>query len=652
MLKLFRDSLKSYAWILWVFIGATLILWVMMDIPGLFAPQDQTGANATAAEAGDVKVTFAEYENAYRNLESTYSQAFQGQLPEGMRETLRRQALQQALDQKLMIAEARKMGLQVSDEAVRDEILSYPVFKNEQGRFVGQETYERILRQNRIGTRKEFEEGVREQLLLQKYMGVLQASAYVTGEEVEEAFREEVERAKLKYVLLPYNRVADDIEISQEDLDAYFQEHQDEYRLPEQRRIGYLLVDTAQLRSSIELTDEELQAAYEAQQEDYRQEEQIRARHILIKTDERSAEEAEAEIQRIRERIEAGEDFAELAKELSEDPGSAANGGDLRFFPRGRMVPQFEEAAFGAQVGELVGPVATPFGAHLIEVTDRRDAGVRPFEEVQAQVRHKVLTERVAEEGEVQAQALLARINESGETSREALESIASEIESVRFLETRPFGRQDVIPGIGRSEEFASTAFDLKEDELSGLVKVPRGFAVLRLEEVLEPRVPPLADVEARVRQAVRSQRQEALAEERLAAMQASINEGTTFEDAAAALELEVKESPEVGRQGNIPELGAASNELVLQALEMEEGEIGGPKTFPQGGVLFQVAERVRMDPAEFELRKDETRDRLEAQRFQRVQASVLNQLKRDLGSTYNPQIVDSLEDSGPEALQ
>jgi parvulin-like peptidyl-prolyl isomerase len=107
--------------------------------------------------------------------------------------------------------------------------------------------------------------------------------------------------------------------------------------------------------------------------------EQVRSRHILLRVDEeRSSEQAREQLAALRARLAAGEDFAFLAAEVSEDPGSAAQGGDLGFFGRGQMVPEFEEAAFAAQVGELVGPVETSFGLHLIEVIERRPGGDEP----------------------------------------------------------------------------------------------------------------------------------------------------------------------------------------------------------------------------------------------------------------------------------
>jgi peptidyl-prolyl cis-trans isomerase D len=641
MLKVFRDNLKSWSWLIWVFVAATIFLWVLMDIPGLFDPQSTVGRNAVAAQAGSAQVTYGEYESAYRQLEQTYSQLFQGKLPEGYSARLKVQALDQALNEKLLIVQAKKMGLTVPDEELRKRILEYPAFQKVEGGFIGEKDYASALRRAGYGSPKEFEAAIRDSLLYEKINGVLRASAYVTDDDVHNAFREEVERAKLSYLLLPYAQPGEAVEVSPQELAAYFAEHQDVYRLPEQRKVDYLLVDAAQLRATMTASQEEIQAYYDSHQDEFQQEEQVRARHILITTDERTPEEAAAEIRAIRQRIENGGDFATVATEVSEDPGSAANGGDLRFFSRGRMVPQFEEAAFGAQIGELVGPVVTPFGAHLIQVTERRAAGVRPLEEVQAQVSHKILTERVEEAGKTKAGELLSRLKDAGKATREGFEAIAGEDEALRFAETAPFGRQDLIPGIGRSEEFAAAAFDAKVGDVAGPTKVPRGWAILSVAEVLEPRVPQLSEVEGKVQAAAQAEKQKKLAREKLEGARAQLEDGRTLAEVAASLGVEVKESQPQGAQGSIPELGPTSTKIISQALTMNEGEIGGPEETPQGAVLFQVTERQRMDAAEFELRKGSTRERLENERFAQVQASALAQLKRDLGTQNFVQIED-----------
>ncbi len=644
MLKLFRDNLKSLSWVLWAVILVFVAL-VFVDGGAMIGPA--AGGSAKAAWAGDAVVTFTEYQNSFRRKEDQYRQAFQGNLPAAFRDRLKIQTLEEELNGKLLLQQARRLGLTVPDEDLQKEILDFPNFQNEEGLFVGQEEYVRRTRRFGFSSPKDFEAAVREDLLSRRLDEVLRESAYVSDTEVEDAYREQVEKAKIRYLMLPSQSLVGEVEINEEDLLAYHEAHKEEYRLPEQRKIAYLLVDNGLLRSKIELSEEDLQGYYDAHSSDYQQEEQVRARHILLKTDERTPEEAEALLATYRQRIEGGEAFDEMAKELSEDPGSARNGGDLRFFGRGRMVPEFEQAAFGAEIGDLVGPVRSSFGVHLIEVTGKRDEGQRPLEEVQAQVRHKLLSERVEEKGKTSAAEVLARLKEedASTSAEEKLRLLAEELDYVSFAVTPSFGRQDLIPGVGRSADFSSSAFDLEMEEISEPAKVPRGWALLVLNEEVEPRVPEMTEVEATVRQALTTEKQAGLARQRLEEAREAAEGGESLETLAEGLNLQVKDSQELGLNGSISELGTASSKVVELALSLDEGEFGGPIDYPQGAVLIQVAERQRMDPEEFADQEDSTRRRLESQAYRQLQAAVLNQRRRDLNATYHPNIVESLED-------
>ncbi len=641
MLKLFRSNLRSLSWVLW---GVILIfvLLVFVDVGALRRPNGDRGRDRPAAWAGDTVVTFGEYEQEYRRLEDYQRQLFQGNVPEAFQEQLKVQALQQAFDYKLLIAEAKDLGLTVSDSELRDSILDIPAFSDESGAFVGEDRYRNILARSGVRSPKDFEASQRERLLYSKLDSLLRESSFVTDDEVESTFREQSERASIRYVALPIRQLADSVTVEEADLTAYFEEHAEEYRLPEQRRIAYLVVDNSVLRSQMEVTPEDIESAYQANSGDYRQEEQVRARHILIKTDERTVPEAEAEIEKARKRIAAGEPFDRVAREVSEDAGSAASGGDLRYFPRGRMVAQFEEAAFGAAVGEIVGPVTTPFGVHLLEVLDHRKEGLRPLDDVRAQVRHKLLTERVSKEGNTLAAELLARLKDADGTSEGELQKVADELDYVKLIVTEPFGQQDTIPGIGRSQDFSAAAFALEPKELSELVKLPRGWSVLSLKEVLEPRVPELSVVEARVREAVRIEKQKALARQRLDEAKSAIANGKTLDEVAGDLSVEVKEADDLARGGAVPELGASSSTIIAAALELEEGDVGGPFEYPQGEALIRVVERKHMDPEEFESQKDRTRASLEQRQYSRLKSSVLSQRKLDLNVQYASSIIDT----------
>lgn len=644
MLKVFRDNLKYLSWVLWVVI-AVFVLFVFVDFGGV-AGRMSGGGGTFAATVGDQVVSYDDYRREYQNLEAFFRQRF----GEGFTQEVAQQfglpqrALEQAVQRVVLLGEARRLGLAVGDAELREAIRDVPWLQDEEGRFVGGQEYHQRLQRSRVNP-EVFERGLREQLLLDKLNRILAEGVFVSAGEVEEAYRDQVERAAIRYVQQPAADLGGEVELAAADLAAYLEAHREDFRLPEQRKIAYLLVDNSRLRDQVEVTDEEVRAYYDQHPDEFTQEEQVQARHILLRTGEdRSLELAKDELEQIRRRIEGGESFAKVATEVSDDPGSAARGGSLGYFGRGRMTPEFEQAAFDAPVGELVGPVETPFGVHLIEVTDHRQAGLQPFEEVAPRIRARKLGEGVAALAEQRAHELSTRLHEGDDPADlEVLRRVAAGEEAVIFQQVGPLGRDDLVPGIGRSPEFEGAAFGLEPGKLSEPVKVPRGWVLVTVEEVLPPRAPALEEVEAKVRAAAAEERRQQLAMERLGNAAADVAEGrATFDEAVAALGLEPQESGEFGRGGTIPGLGYHPA-IVEAAMGLSEGEVGGPYGTTQGAVLFEVTSRSKWDPEEFEQAKEATRLRLEDERLGRLLGALIEQRKLELGVNYNARLAEDL---------
>lgn len=647
MLKVFRDNLKNLAWILWVVI-AVFVLTLAVDFGSGINPG---GVQNTAAKVGGETVSLAEFQSEYRQLTNLYRQVYGDQLtPELERQMqLPRQALDRAVNQKILLAEARSMGLGVTDAELRDRILKEEVFQDEQGNFVGEERYKEILQSNQLSTAA-FEEEVRKELLLKKLMDALSANLYVSNDEVERAYREQVERAKIRYLQLPRVRFVQEVQVQPAELQAYFDAHKQEYRLPEQRDIAYLLAGGPQLASQVSLTDQDLRGWYDAHKDEFTQEEQVRARHVLVMVnDQRTDEQARARIEQAKARIAGGADFAAVAKEFSDDTASKETGGDLGYFGRNRMVKEFEEAAFGAQPGQLVGPVKSSFGYHVIEVTDKRAGGTQPFEAVKEQIRARLSAERAQQLAETKAREIAAQLAKDKPGSAEALRAVAQKNPGVTFAETGKITAQSPVPGIGLGGDFSKSAFSLKKGEVSEAVQVPQGWAVLYVKEVFEPRTPALAEVQQRVQAAVTSQKLQQLAMRRLEEAKQQIAQGKTLDQVAAELGLQVRETEEFGGQGGgIPGLGY-SPELVKAALALPKGRIGGPVADGQGAVLFQVTDRKGWDPKLFASNREQTRTGLLQQKLSRLQGALIEQRRRELGVEYDRQVLDQLGIPVPE---
>jgi peptidyl-prolyl cis-trans isomerase D len=641
MLKVFRDNLKNLAWILWVIIA----LFVLALAADFGSSVGRGGSHATAAKVGRDTVSLAEFQREYRQLSNLYKQVYGDQLTPELEKQMQlpRQALDRAINQKILLAEARRMGLGVTDAELRDRILKEQVFQDEKGNFIGEEKYKQILQANQLSTAS-FEDEVRQELLLKKLMDALSANLYVSSEEVERTYREQVERAKIRYLQLPRARFVQEVQTQPAELQTYFDAHKQEYRLPEQRDVAYLLASGPQLASQVTLADKELHDWYDAHKNDFTQEEQVRARHVLVMVnDQRNDQQAQARIAEAKAKLAGGADFAAVAKEFSDDTASKETGGDLGYFGRNRMVKEFEEAAFGAQPGQLVGPVKSSFGYHLIEVTDKKAGGTQPFEAAKEQIRARLAAERAQQLAETKAREIAAQLAKDKPANAEALRGVAQKNPGITFAETGKITAQSPIPGIGLGGDFSKSAFALKKGEVSEAVQVPAGWAVLYVKDVIEPKTPTLAEVQPRVQAAVTSQKLQQITMSRLTDAKKQLDQGKTLDQVATEMGLQVRETEEFGGQGGtIPGIGY-NPELVKAALALPKGRIGGPVADGQGAVLFQVTDRKGWDPKQFASNREQTRTGLLQQKLSRLQSSLIEKRRRELGVEYDRRFLDQM---------
>ena len=643
MLKAFRDNLKYLSWTLWIVI-LIFIGFVFVDF-GSISPMGPGGPTDAAATIGGEKITYPQFQRAYESQEAfmrqTYGEGFTSETARQMGLPL--QVMNGLISSRILDAEANRIGLRVTDGEVRKQILEQAAFKDQDGRFVGEDTYRNILR--RAGyTPDSFEDAIRRELLSEKLQTVLSKSVYVADSEVERAYRDEVEKAEIRYIELPFARFAGQVTAEEAQLESYFAENQEEFRLPEKRRVGYLLVDPLALEPMVAVDEADIGAFYEDNRDEFTRQERVRARHILLRVADPSQDAAVlARLQEIRGRIAAGEEFAVLAAELSEDPSSKQRGGDLGFFGRGAMVSEFEEAAFGAAPGELVGPVRTNFGYHLIETVEKEAGGTRSLDQVREEIQANLVAERAAELAESKAADLAALALRQKPADMAAFEALAAGEPGAEFQGLEPFARDDVVPGIGRATPFTSAAFELEVGETSEAVRVTDGWAVLRVDEIVPPRLPELVEVRREVESAVLTREQRLAAERRLEETRQSLAGGATLDEAAASLDLEAQDSGQFGKDGRIAALGVQP-ELAGAALALDAGEIGGPVVVGNNLVLFEVTDRQRFDPVEFEAAKQTTRDGLEQQRLNLMLSSLIERRREEMGVSLDPSFVENFQ--------
>ncbi|REJ81500.1 MAG: hypothetical protein DWQ36_24915 [Acidobacteria bacterium] len=653
MLNVLRDNVRRLSPLLWLVIAAFVIL-MFWEVGNT---QPTAGAQVAATVAGN-EITFSEFESTYRNLESRfrsiYGEAYTPELAEQL--GLPMQAIESLVQQKLVVREAKRIGIEASPPEVRQAIFDVPQLQDASGNFIGYDEYRRLLALNRIREDR-FEADLTEGVLIDKFQSFFGSAVFVSAADAERSARAEAERASIRFLLLDPAEYPAAVEVGDGELASFYEANSSEFLTPEKRSVAYFHVNTNVLRAELEIPAEELRRYYDENQAEFTQEEQARARHILLfVTPERSAEEARETLEELRRRIEAGEDFAALAREFSEDEATAARGGDLGYFPRGRMTEAFEGAVFAAETGQLVGPVENQLGPrtgfHLIEVQDLRAGGVQAYDEVENRIRVRLLNDRAREQSEEIAQRVSDALSGQTYSSRGDLETLAASIDqpATSLEEVPPFGVDDNLPGIGRSTPFARTAFAMEVGAFSEPVRIASGWAVLALLDVTEAAVPPLEEVSEQVREAVLEEKRAAAAEQRLVELAAAIGAGeTTLDEAASQLGLEVTDGGDFDRNGSIAGLGIVPA-INRAALELELGGIGGPIEIDRGLVLFEVTDRQHFDPASFESEREEVIERLTQERAAALLQAVIDERRNQANVTYSQQLIQNFDlGDGPD---
>lgn len=642
MLKTMRDSFHQLKWTLFAVIIVFILGFVFFSGSNAGGSRDM---GQIIVRVGDDTITAVEFDGRYRNEVQRLQSQYQGNLsPELIRAMdLPHQVLDGMVDRLLRLEAARKLKLRVSDEEVAEMIGSIPQLQ-ENGRFVGREKYERVLRSNGL-TPDRFEDDIREQLLLGKYSALVKASVLVPDSEIQREFANRNEKATIEYLKIAAARLESSVEPTDAELKAYFDKHRERYRAPEQRRAKYLLIDSARIRAKTSIPESELRAEYDRRKSSFSVPEQVAVSHILIKVDPSGGAAADAagkeKAEKILARARKGEDFAKLANETTEDASGKGQGGQLPPFSRGQMVPEFEQVAFRMSPGEVRGPVKTQYGYHVLKLGAKTPPRVRSFEEVRPQLVGELSERRAEAETQRRARDMAETLKHARNDSDEELRKL-QDGDVVTFNTTDWLSRGEPVPGIGANARFSEQVWNRKVGQLSrDPVATSRGPVFVKPVEERASGVPPLPDIRARVVQDWKAERRDKEAVEKLSPAVKELASGATLASLAPRYETEVKTSTEFGPGGPIPEIGNAP-ELSAAVFATPKGQAGPPVAVPGGFVLFRVLTRTAAEPSALEKQRAELADSIRAREAERLMRSYLQQLRADRKVRVNEELLQT----------
>lgn len=483
MLQNIRD--RSTSWISKVIVGLIVVL---LSFTGFEAIMSSTSNRNNAAKVNGEEITLDELAQEKSIQQRQLAQQFGADFDMGSLDDklLNEMALKTLVGRKLLLQAAADSGMTSSNAAVDSFILQFPEFQ-EDGQFDAQR-FDQVLRQMGYG-RMQFRAMLEQDILLGQLQSGIINSSFVTEQEAEAFAR--LERQTRDFSMTRFSPELDNIEVADADVEAFYQSFPERFMTPELVELDYIELSKSALAERIEVDEEEIRDGYEAAIANLA--EQRRAAHILIEVADGTDEEAGLEkILGVAARIDAGEDFAELARSESDDAGSADDGGDLGFAGPDVYDPEFEDALYALEKDEVSKPVRTDFGWHLIKLLDVREADIPPLEEMRASLLQDVRANKVE-------QQFVELVDDLESAAYEAadLQQPAHELD-LEVKQSPAFGR-DGGEGIFANRQVIEAAFSeevLEEGSNSHALELDADtVVVLRVREHLLPEQIPLSEV-------------------------------------------------------------------------------------------------------------------------------------------------------------
>ncbi|HET6567146.1 MAG TPA: peptidyl-prolyl cis-trans isomerase [Rhodothermales bacterium] len=664
--------------IMGLLIGAFLLIWLLSD-SGMFQAIGNPSTGRNIAIVNGDPITIDEYNRAVNGQMDQYQSQTGESMPPQMVDLTRDRVYEALVEDRLAQQQMEKLGINVTDQEIYDMVLGpnpHPIIQTYFGD--GKGGINRTLLQNFAqdpGAQPQWiqlEQYLRSERRREKLAGLIASSVRVTDQDVIDEYNRRNRAADAQYVALRYAAVPDDsVNVTEDDLRAFYDEHEKEFERPRTVRLNYVTVSKAptpqdtvatvnelakfkdefaaaendstflaqngseQPYSSRYVTPADLDpklasaifpdpsegrvigpivagtSAHLVKVEDVQPatQEAIRAQHILFRAqegDEAARAKALLQAQDVKRQIQSGASFEEMARKYSDD-ASAAQGGDLGWFQKGRMVKPFEDAAFSAPVGRVVGPVETQFGYHLIEVTNKADKEVK-LADFTFRIRPDVATLNKIQETLDDLQYYATESHDfANEAKRRNLNVRTVEVEA----------DQQFIPGVGNSRKLTNFIAEAEQGGISDVIELNDQFIVAEAAEVHEAGVRPFDAVKAELEPRVKLEKKKEIQVRRL---ENAIKQGN-LDAGAEAVGQPVQTASNVGFSNPvIPGLGREP-EFVGTTLGLEKGETSGVIDGENAAYVIKVTEIREPAPP-----SDAVKEQLKQQMLQERRSTLLNQ--------------------------
>jgi peptidyl-prolyl cis-trans isomerase D len=644
MIRILQQDNRITKIIFAVIIGFAVVTMVITLVPGIFdnATTGDSTVFATVREpgwlnrfAGDsipIKATEVQ-QLAQRQLQQQH-------LPDFLLPYMSQRAGQILVQRAILKHEADRMNLQVSDEDLRRELQTGPfaqyLFPN--GNYIGDDAYINFVQSAFQTTRSDFEQQVKADMELNRLQALVTGGVTVSDNAVREAYRTEGAKVKFNYAVISADDLSKTINPSDADLQAFFKTNQARYAtaIPETRKIQYASFDASNLPGGKpQVSDAEVQAYYTAHQDQYQVKEQVKVRHILIAVpagaDGKTDAAAKAKAEDLLKQIKSGGNFADLASKNSDDPGSKTQGGELGWLDRGKTVPEFDKAAFSLAPGQTSDLIKTQFGYHILQVEDKKTAHLRSLAEVKPEIVPLLEQQKAGAAEQTFASSLAADAKKNG------LDKAAA-AKGLHVVTTDYIAKDGVVAGLADGAGLLTQAFAVVKGADPASVSTGDGFAVFQVLDVKPAHAPEFAAYKDHILTDYREQQVPQLLNAQLKKLDDRAKVLNDLKKAAAEMNIPLKTSDMVGKDGQVPDVGAMSGPASV-AFTLPVGAISGPINAGRSGIVLSVLDK--QEPSAEDIAKN----------FAQTREQLLNAQREEIFRVYIGNLTDKYEKGGAVRL-
>ena len=623
-----------------VIIGAAIVSMCVYLIPGLMD-------NSSALNSGDTFATVQspgwlgklESPSSVKNLEvEQVAQRMlkQQRLPDFLLSYMMQRAGTVLVQQQVLLREADRMGLQVSNADLAHELQTGPFaqYLFPKGQYIGDDAYMNFVQENFQLGRQDFESRIKQEMEISRLEDLVAGGVSVSDAGVRDEYRKQSTKVKFSYVTIASDDVSKGITATDAELGNFFNQNKARYAqaVPEARKVEYAAFDASNLpggRPSV--SADELQQYYNAHQDQYQVKDRVRVRHILIavKSGADAATDAAAKQKAadLLKQIKAGGNFADLAKKNSDDTGSKAQGGELGWLEHGTTVPEFDKESFSLPVGQTSDLIKTQFGYHILQVEEKQAAHTRTLADVRSDIEPIVQQQKAGAAEQQFATALAAEAKKNG------LEKTAA-AHGLHVVTTDYLERGGMVPGLADSSGILSAAFSTKPGDAPQQASTGDGYAIFQVADIRAAHAPEFAVWKAHVLDDYRQEKTPQLLASKLNQLADRATALKDLSKAAKEMKLDVKTSDLVGRDGQVPGVGSLTGPAGV-AFDLNKGEISKGINTGQNGIVLQIVDKQTPTDADV------------AANFEKTREQMLQQKRDEMFGVYAGTLLEKYEKAG-----